>query len=227
MQTKATTVQAYLDSIPEDRRASVSAVRQVILKNLDPDFREGMQYGMIGYFIPHERYPAGYHCDPKQPLPYVGLASQKGHMSLHMMGLYIGTGATEDAPWFEKAWRASGKKLDMGKACIRFKHVDDLALEVIAESIRRIPAKVYIERYEQVLRTPPRTGAKPAKPKPTKKSAPAARGGTKAFAQSSPSVTASKSAKPVAKAKRAAERRGPATTRVAKPKSKPKSKRAG
>ncbi len=154
MQSKATTVQAYLDSLPEDRRDALNAVRQVILKNLDKTFREGMQYGMIGYFVPHETYPAGYHCDPKQPLPYAGLASQKGHMSLYLMGLYVGSDAGvehPDAAWFQNAWLATGKKLDMGKACVRFKKLDDVPLEVIGEAFRRLPAKLYIERYEGVL----------------------------------------------------------------------------
>ncbi|MBX9738087.1 MAG: DUF1801 domain-containing protein [Phycisphaerales bacterium] len=180
MQSKSTTVADYLASLPEDRRDALNAVRQVILKNLDKTFREGMQYGMIGYFVPHDTYPAGYHCDPKQPLPYAGLASQKGHMSLYLMGLYVGAdagAAHPDAIWFQKAWLATGKKLDMGKACVRFKKLDDLPLEVIGEAFRRLPAKVYIERYERVLgdRTPksakaPTSAAKnsPASPPPKK-----------------------------------------------------------
>ncbi|MBL8759785.1 MAG: DUF1801 domain-containing protein, partial [Phycisphaerae bacterium] len=82
MQSKATTVAAYLKELPEDRRAAISAVRDVILKNLDPTFEEGMNYGMIGYYVPHSAYPAGYHCDPSKPLPFAGLASQKQHMSV-------------------------------------------------------------------------------------------------------------------------------------------------
>jgi len=82
MQSKATTVEQYLAELPEDRRAAIEAVRKVILKNLDKDYEEGMSYGMIGCFVPHHVYPAGYLCDPKQPLSYAGLASQKNHMSL-------------------------------------------------------------------------------------------------------------------------------------------------
>ena len=88
MQSKATTVEQYLAELPEDRRKAVEAVRQVVLKNLDKDFEEGMQYGMIGYYVPHRVYPAGYHCDPKQPLPFAGLASQKNHMALYLMCVY-------------------------------------------------------------------------------------------------------------------------------------------
>src|SRR5262245_60629855 len=89
MTSKAKTVKDYLASLPDDRRAALSAVRDVILKNLDEDYEEGMQYGMIGYYVPHRVYPAGYHCDPKQPLPFVALGSQKNHMAIHMMCLYM------------------------------------------------------------------------------------------------------------------------------------------
>ena len=88
MQSKATTVEQYLNELPPDRRDAIAAVRDVILRNLDSNYEEGMQYGMIGYFVPHHIYPAGYHCDPKQPLPYVCLASQKNHMAIHLMGIY-------------------------------------------------------------------------------------------------------------------------------------------
>jgi len=148
MQSKATTVTEYLASLPEDRRKALTAVRKVILENLDKDFAEGMQYGMIGYCVPHSVFPAGYHCDPKQPLPYAGLASQKNHMSIYLMSIY---GETEQAKWFQEAWAKSGKKLDMGKACIRFKKVEDLALDVIGQSIRRVTPKKYIAHYEASL----------------------------------------------------------------------------
>ena len=90
MQSKATTVSDYLASLPPDRRTAIEAVRKVILANLDKDYEEGMQYGMIGYYVPHRVYPAGYHCDPKQGLPFAGLASQKNYMSVYLMGLYCG-----------------------------------------------------------------------------------------------------------------------------------------
>lgn len=156
MQSSAKTVDEYIASLPEDRRAAVEAVRRVILKNLDKDYEEGMQYGMIGYSVPHRVYPAGYHCDPKQPLPFAGLASQKGHMSLYLMGLYCGCGfagddITEDSKWFRSAWTKAGKKLDMGKACVRFRKLEDVPLDVVGEAIRRIPPKVYIDRYEAEL----------------------------------------------------------------------------
>lgn len=148
MQSKATSVEAYLNELPEDRRAAVSAVREVILKNLDPTYEEGMSYGMVGYHVPHSVYPAGYHCDPSKPLPFAGLGSQKNHMSLYLMCVYGDPG--EHAKLVE-GFKKAGKKLDMGKACIRFKTLDDLPLDVIGAAVKRVPAKTYIERYESVL----------------------------------------------------------------------------
>lgn len=150
MQSKATSVDAYLADLPDDRRKALLIVRQVILKNLDKGFEEGMQYGMIGYYVPHRIYPAGYHCDPKQPLPFAGLASQKNYMSVYLMAAY-GEGA-EDT-WFREAWAKSGKKLDMGKCCVWFKRVEDLALDVVGEAIRRVTAKKYIAIYEGNLKS--------------------------------------------------------------------------
>ena len=148
MQSKASTVAQYIAELPEDRRAAIEAVRKVILKNLDKSYAEGMQYGMIGYFVPHSVFPAGYHCDPRQPLPFAGLASQKNYMSLYLMGAY---GPGEEARWIEQQFAKAGKKLDMGKCCIRFKKLEDLPLDVIGEAVRRVPAKAYIERYEAAL----------------------------------------------------------------------------
>jgi hypothetical protein len=170
MQSKATTVDAYLKELPADRRAVIQAVREVILNNLDGDYEEGMQYGMIGYYVPHRLYPAGYHCDPKQPLPFACLASQKNYMSLYGMSLY---GSSEHLKRFQEAWAKSGKKLDMGKSCIRFKKLDDLALDVIADTIRSMPAKKWIKIYENALLTnqreaATRKAAKPVKPKNAK-----------------------------------------------------------
>jgi hypothetical protein len=163
----AATVQQYVASLPEDRRAAIEAVRKVILKNLDADYEEGMQYGMIGYYVPHRVYPAGYHCDPKQPLPFAGLASQKGHMSLYIMGCYS---APEQEAWFRKAWTDTGRKLDMGKACVRFKRLDDVALDVVGEAFRRMPARAFIAQYESQLAQSRAAGpAKKVTKKTTKK----------------------------------------------------------
>jgi hypothetical protein len=145
MQSKAATVEEYLDELPSDRRAALEAVRAVLLANLDADYEEGMQYGMIGYYVPHRVYSAGYHCDPSQPLPFAGLASQKNHMALYLMSVYD---AGENAGWFREAWAGTGKKLDMGKCCVRFRKLDDLALDLIGETIRRTPAAAFIRHYE-------------------------------------------------------------------------------
>ena len=150
MQSKAKTVDQYLAELPDDRREALQAVRAVVLKNLPKGYEEGMQYGMIGYFVPHSVYPPGYHCDPKQPLPFAGLASQKNHMSIHLMCIY---GDEEQQAWFREAWAASGKKLDMGKSCVRFKKLDDVPLKVIGEAIRRVPAKKFIDHYESVIKS--------------------------------------------------------------------------
>jgi len=167
MQSKATTVKAYLAELPPDRRDAIEAVRKVILMNLDKDYQESMSYGMIGYCVPHSVYPPGYHCDPKQPLPFAGLASQKNHMSIYLMCTY---GDSDHAEWFKKAWAKTGKKLDMGKSCIRFKKIEDVALDVIGESIRRVPAKKYIAFCEAALATS--RASKPTKPaKASKKAA--------------------------------------------------------
>lgn len=146
MQSKARSVAEYLASLPSDRRAAIEAVREVILRNLDPAYREVMQYGMIGYCVPHSVFPHGYHCDPKQPLPFAGLASQKGHMSLYLMGVYS-DGQDAESQWFRKAWAKTGKRLDMGKACVRFKKLDDLALDIVGEAIRRMPVRKFIGTY--------------------------------------------------------------------------------
>lgn len=151
MQSRAATVADYLASLPEDRLRVVEAVRAVILENLDADYAEGMSYGMIGYGVPHRVYPAGYHTDPRLPLPFAALASQKGHLSLYLMSLYCGGDDPEPAEyarWFHEACAKAGKKLDLGKACIRFRRLEDLPLAVIGEAVRRVPAKTYVAWYE-------------------------------------------------------------------------------
>jgi uncharacterized protein YdhG (YjbR/CyaY superfamily) len=165
MKIAASSVEDYLSKIPEDRRAAIQAVRETIRKNLDSQYEEGMQYGMIGYYVPHRIYPAGYHCDSKQPLPFASIASQKNHMAVYLMCIYM------DRPhgkWFMDAYAKSGKKLDAGKSCIRFTKVEDLALDVIGEAVRRWPAKAYVAHYEKL-----RGQAGGAKSKPAVKRKPA------------------------------------------------------
>lgn len=166
MKSSATTVEKYLRDLPPDRREAISAVRQVILANLPNGYVECMNYGMIGYVVPHSLYPPGYHCDPSLPLGFACLGSQKNHMSLHLMTVY-GDPALEK--WFRQAWVATGKKLDMGKACVRFKKLEDVPLDVIGLVIARVPVKDYIARIEKVLAsTKSRQGGK-ATPKNSRK----------------------------------------------------------
>ena len=167
MQSKAKTVAQYLAELPPERRAALAAVRKAILANLDEDYEEGMQYGMIGYYVPHRVYPAGYHCDPKQPLFFAGLASQKNHMSLYLMSVY---GDPREAQWLRAQFAKAGKRLEMGKSCLGFKRVEDLPLAAIGEAIRRVPAKAYIENVQRMLAgTRGAAKARPAKASPRKK----------------------------------------------------------
>lgn len=145
MRSRATSVEQYLAALPVERRRALETVRAVILKNLDADYEEGMQYGMIGYHVPHSVYPAGYHCNPRHPLPFAGLASQKNYVSLYLMSLY---GDSDELRRFERDWARSGKPLKMGKCCVRFRKLDDVSLEAIGQAIRRMPAKKYIAQYE-------------------------------------------------------------------------------
>ncbi len=158
MKSNATTVKEYLASLPADRRAGIEAVRKVILKNLDKDYEEGMMWGMIGYAVPHRVWPLGYHCDPNKPLLMCALASQKNNMTVYLMSVYGGQAGTNggvgnesERAWFEKAWKATGKKLDMGGCCIRFKTLEGAALDVIGEAVRRMPARMYLENYIKAL----------------------------------------------------------------------------
>jgi hypothetical protein len=145
MQSSAQTVADYLKELPEDRRAAISKVRAVIRKNLPKGYAEQMCYGMIGYVVPHKLCPAGYHCDPKLPLMYASLASQKNYMSFYGMALYMNA---DSERWIREQFQARGKKLDMGKSCIRFKKLEDLPLDVIGEAIAKVPVADYIMFYE-------------------------------------------------------------------------------
>ena len=177
MAKKPSSVAEYLEGLPEDRRKALTAIRRVIKKNLPKGYKEGIQYNMIGYFVPHSLYPDGYHCDPSQPLPYVSVASQKSHMAVYMSCVY----SDEDHKnWFVKAWKAAGKKLDMGKSCVRFKKLEDVPLEVLGESIARVPVERFIEQYESVIK---QTGKRPAKKAAKKASKKASKKTTKKAAK--------------------------------------------
>lgn len=161
MPAKPATVAEYLAALPADRRAVVESVRDVFLANLDA-YEEGIQYGMIGYYVPHRIYPAGYHTDPKQPLPFGGIAARSGAVSIHLVGLYVAGEDSELGHWFRKAWSDTGRKLDMGKGCVRVKKPADVALDVLGELLRKLPTKEYLARYEAALRAR-ESAAKPAK----------------------------------------------------------------
>lgn len=162
---KATTVAGYLRGLPAERRRALEAVRAVVLENLGEGYEEGMQYGMIGYYVPHSVYAAGYHCDPKQPLPFLGLGNQKNHMAAYMFCLYCDPKVLAS---FEKTWKASGKKLDMGKACVRFKDADGVCLEAIGAAVRAMPVERFVKAYEGGLKKP---AAKKVSKKASKKAA--------------------------------------------------------
>lgn len=144
MQSKA--VDEYIQSLPDDRKQIISDMRKVILKNLPKGFEETMQYGMISYVVPHKIYPSGYHCNPKDALPFIGLASQKNHIALYHMAVY--QGALHD--WFLGAWKkATDKKIDMGKSCIRFKKAGDVPLKLIGELSAKVTPEQWIDIYEK------------------------------------------------------------------------------
>lgn len=146
VRSEAKTVQQYLETLSPDRREAIAAVREVILANLPAGYVESMNWGMISYEIPLTRYPKTYN---KQPLVVAGLASQKNYMSLYLMSVYADK-ATEG--WFHERYRASGKRLDMGKSCVHFRKLDNLPLDLVGEVIRRCSVEQYIERYEMSRR---------------------------------------------------------------------------
>lgn len=139
------TVTDYLAALPADRRAAISAVRKTINENLPKGYEEGIQFGMIGWYVPLSTYPTGYGENKKVPLPLVALASQKSGMVLHFLCFY---GHPTLSTWFASEYKKTGKKLDMGKGCVRFKKLDDLALDVVGRTIARVPVKEHIANYE-------------------------------------------------------------------------------
>lgn len=150
MQSTAATVLEYLESLPEDRKKAMINIRKVIRKNLPKGFDECMNYGMIGYVVPHKLYPAGYHANPKQPLPFISLASQKNFISFYHMALYEG----KLLNWFKEEWTAhTQQKLDMGKCCVRLKKLEDIPLELMGELCTKLTAQQWIEAYENQLKS--------------------------------------------------------------------------
>lgn len=150
MQSNAKTVPEYIDSLPSERKQIISAIRKVILKNLPKGFQEEMNYGSIGYVVPHKLYPNGYHCDPTLPLSFLSVASQKNFIAIYHMGIYAQPKLLE---WFQDEWKVySTKKLDMGKSCIRFKKPEDVPLDLIGELATKLSPKQWIDIYEMGLK---------------------------------------------------------------------------
>ena len=150
MQSKAKTVDQYLNELPTDRKEAISRLRKVILKNLPKGFREVMCYGMIGWVVPHSMYPPGYHCNPDQPLPFINLASQKNFIAVYHMGVY---GSKELLNWFTKEYASHSKsKLDMGKSCIRFKRPGDIPFNLIGELASKMTPEEWVACYEKATK---------------------------------------------------------------------------
>lgn len=150
MPTQATTVTQYLNDLPEDRKAAVNKLREQILDNLPKGVVESISYGMLGYVIPHTVYPSGYHCNPKLPLPFMNMASQKNFIAVYSMVLYAKPDLMD---WFVSEYSKRCKyKLDMGKSCIRFKKMEDIPFELIGELTAKVTVKEWIELYETSIK---------------------------------------------------------------------------
>ncbi len=146
MQSQAKTPELYLAELSEDRKIAVGKLRTIILDNLPKGFEEVMSYGMIGYVVPHAIYPKGYHCDPKIPLPFISLASQKNFVALYHMGIY---GNQNLLNWFVSEYPKHCKsKIYIGKSCVRFKKMDDIPFDLIAELASKVSVQDWISNYE-------------------------------------------------------------------------------
>lgn len=150
MTSKATTVEQYLNELPEDRIVPMVKLRDIINANIPEGFEETMNYGMIGWVVPHSLFPAGYHCDPKLPLGFMNLASQKNFVALYHMGIYSDKKLFD---WFVNEFAAQSKaKLDMGKSCIRFKKPEQIPYNLIGELVRKISVNDWIQTYESLIK---------------------------------------------------------------------------
>ncbi|MGB0429091.1 MAG: DUF1801 domain-containing protein [Bacteroidia bacterium] len=146
MNLGANSVEDYLSKIPEERQEAFNKLRETIIANLPDGFSEELSYGMVGYVVPKSTYPAGYHCDPKLPLPFLSIANQKNFISVYHMGIYA---SPELMEWFVAEYPKYVKtKLDMGKSCIRFKNVNKIPFELIGELVSKMTAEQWIEIYE-------------------------------------------------------------------------------
>ncbi|RIA10951.1 uncharacterized protein DUF1801 [Flavobacteriaceae bacterium MAR_2010_72] len=150
MQYKASSPEDYIEQVPEERQSTLKKMRKTINDNLPKGFEEGIQYGMIGYYVPHSIYPDGYHCTPNEPLPFMSFASQKNSINLYHSGIYA---KPEMHDWFVSEFpKHSKRKLDMGKSCIRFKHIEDIPYDLIAELCSKITVEEWITIYETAIK---------------------------------------------------------------------------
>ena len=146
MQYKATSPEDYINQVPQDRQETLKKLRQVIKDNLPEGFEEGITYGMVGYYVPHSIYPKGYHCNPKDPLPFMNFASQKNSVNLYHSGIYA---VPEIHDWFVSEYpKYCTRKLDMGKSCIRFKKLDEIPYTLIGELCTKLSVQEWIDIYE-------------------------------------------------------------------------------
>ncbi|WP_312077264.1 DUF1801 domain-containing protein [Chryseobacterium sp.] len=150
MQIPANSVEEYISQIPKERQEVFRKLFNIIGKNLPEGFKEGCSYGMIGWDVPLETYPAGYHCTPGKALPFIGLASQKNFIALYHMGMYANP---EILNWFTEEFpKHSKRKLDMGKSCVRFKNINEIPFELIGELSKKMTVQNWIDLYEKNLK---------------------------------------------------------------------------
>ena len=150
MKTTGATVEEILENIPEDRKEAFTNLHQTIVSNLPEGFEPGISYGMLGYVVPHHLYPAGYHCKPSEPLPFVSIASQKNSINFYHMGIYMNPSLLE---WFVAEYpKHSAQKLDIGKSCIRFKKPEHIPYELLGQLMQKMTAAQWIALYERNLK---------------------------------------------------------------------------
>ena len=149
MQSKATTVEEYMQELPEDRKLAIEQLRKAFKKNLPKGFKEEMSYGMIGYVVPHTLYPSGYHCNPKLPLPFINIASQKNFIAVYHMGIYANPTLLK---WFTESYpKHVNGKLDMGKSCMRFKKPETIPFKLFEELAKKMTVQDWINCYEKAF----------------------------------------------------------------------------
>jgi len=150
MKYEAKTVEEYISQLPEDRKTAFIKLRKTILDNLPEGFEEGINYGMPSFYVPHSIYPDGYHCDPKLPLPFINIASQKNFIAFYHMGIYSDPKLLE---WFTSEYPKYVKnKLDMGKSCIRFKKIDQIPFQLLGELVTKMSVSDWISNYENAVK---------------------------------------------------------------------------